>query len=169
MQLVLDGLKLQPCQPGFIDGRDALLAADLALTGGEDQCMIWDVFAQRGLGFNATQGLSTERNDQVQDFSLPPSSLETLANCNALSTSDILKQSIEVFPNPTSGKVTIKGLNLWNDASITLYDLNGRIISKQITGSDNSATVDLSNLQPGMYIVTIVNDSVTYSEKIVKQ
>lgn len=169
MQLVLEGLKLQPCQPGFIDGRDALLAADLALTGGEDQCMIWDIFAQRGLGFNATQGLSTDRNDQVQDFSLPPSSLETLANCNSLSTSDMLKQSIEIYPNPTSGELTIRGLDVLNDASIILYDLNGRVISQQIMRSDNIVKVDLSNLQPGMYIVTIVNDSATYSEKIVKQ
>ncbi len=53
MKLVIDGLKLQPCLPGFIDGRDALLAADMATTGGEDQCMIWEVFAARGLGYNA--------------------------------------------------------------------------------------------------------------------
>jgi predicted aconitase with swiveling domain len=169
MQLVLDGLKLQPCQPGFIDGRDALLAADLALTGGEDQCMIWDVFAQRGLGFNATQGLSTERNDQVQDFSTPPASLETLANCNALSTSDILKQSIEIYPNPTSGELTISGVNLLNNANVSLYDLNGRIIKQQTIISDNVTTIDLSNIQPGMYIITIVNDNFTYSEKILKQ
>ncbi len=47
MQLVIDGLKLQPCSPGFVDGRDAILAADTALTGGEDQCLIWEVFAQK--------------------------------------------------------------------------------------------------------------------------
>ncbi|TPV35919.1 T9SS type A sorting domain-containing protein [Paucihalobacter ruber] len=169
MQLVLDGLKLQPCQPGFIDGRDALLAADLALTGGEDQCMIWEVFAQRGLGFNATQGLSTERDDQVQDFSLPPSSLESLASCNSLSTSDILKRSIEIYPNPTSGDLTISGVNVLSNATISLYDLNGRIIKKQSNIFENSITIDLSHLQPGMYIISIANDNFTYSEKIIKQ
>ena len=28
IQLVLDGMKLQPCSPGFVDGRNAILAAD---------------------------------------------------------------------------------------------------------------------------------------------
>ena len=28
LQLVMTGLKLQPCSPGFVDGRDAILKAD---------------------------------------------------------------------------------------------------------------------------------------------
>ena len=27
-QLVIDGMKLQPCSPGFVTGRNAILAAD---------------------------------------------------------------------------------------------------------------------------------------------
>ena len=30
LQLVMDGLKLQPCSPGFVDARDAILSADQA-------------------------------------------------------------------------------------------------------------------------------------------
>ncbi|KIJ05943.1 hypothetical protein PAXINDRAFT_20833, partial [Paxillus involutus ATCC 200175] len=33
MQLVLDGMKLQPCSPGFFDARDAIIQADEILTG----------------------------------------------------------------------------------------------------------------------------------------
>ena len=72
MQLVNDGLKLQPCSPGFVDGRDAILAADQALTGGANQCLIWEGFAKRGLGFSATQGSSNSNNDNVEAFDLPP-------------------------------------------------------------------------------------------------
>jgi hypothetical protein len=43
--MVLDGIKLQPCSPTFVDSRNAL-AADQALTGGKD-CLIWEVFAAR--------------------------------------------------------------------------------------------------------------------------
>ncbi len=53
MQLVLDGLKLQPCSPTFIDSRDAILAADEANYNGENKCLIWETFARRGLGFSA--------------------------------------------------------------------------------------------------------------------
>jgi hypothetical protein len=71
MQLVNDGLKLQPCNPGFVDARDAILAADQALTGGANQCLIWEGFAKRGLGFSASQGSSGSNADNVEAFDLP--------------------------------------------------------------------------------------------------
>ncbi|KAH8105305.1 Fungalysin metallopeptidase-domain-containing protein [Cristinia sonorae] len=49
-QLVLNGMKLQPCRPSFFDARDAIIAADQALTGGENFCELWNGFSKRGLG-----------------------------------------------------------------------------------------------------------------------
>jgi hypothetical protein len=71
LQLLLDGMKLQPCSPGMVDGRDAILAADLALTAGANQCEIWEGFAKRGLGFSADQGSSGSRTDGAEAFDLP--------------------------------------------------------------------------------------------------
>ena len=70
-RLVLDGMKIQPCRPGFVDGRDAILAADVALTGGANQCEIWRGFVKRGLGVNATQGSTNNRSDGVENFEFP--------------------------------------------------------------------------------------------------
>ncbi|MCI0394393.1 MAG: M36 family metallopeptidase [Chloroflexi bacterium] len=78
MQLIIDGMKLQPCSPGFVDGRDAILAADMALTGGQNQCLIWEGFAKRGLGFSANQGSSGSTTDGTEAFDLPPLCLQTL-------------------------------------------------------------------------------------------
>ncbi len=72
IQLVIDGMKFQPCSPGFVDGRDAILAADQALTGGDNQCAIWRAFAKRGLGAGASQGSSNNVIDGVAAFALPP-------------------------------------------------------------------------------------------------
>jgi len=52
-QLVLDGMKLQPCSPGFFEARDAIIQADDILTGGENYCELWAGFSSRGLGPNA--------------------------------------------------------------------------------------------------------------------
>lgn len=71
MQLVMDGMKSQPCAPGFVSGRTAILFADTALTGGANQCEIWRGFAKRGLGFSATQGDTNSRADGVEAFDLP--------------------------------------------------------------------------------------------------
>ncbi len=71
MHLVINALKLQPCEPGFVDGRDAILLADQLLYAGANQCLIWNVFANRGLGFSASQGSSDSRTDQTEAFDLP--------------------------------------------------------------------------------------------------
>lgn len=71
MQLVMQGMKLQPCRPGFIDGRDAILKADTLLYGGAYSASIWKAFAKRGMGIYASQGSSNRTNDQVADFTEP--------------------------------------------------------------------------------------------------
>jgi len=72
IQLVLDGMKLQPCSPGFVDARDAIVAADVALTSGANECAIWAAFAKRGLGYSADQGFPASVADGTQAFDLPP-------------------------------------------------------------------------------------------------
>ncbi|GAB4420051.1 MAG: hypothetical protein OHK0039_33170 [Bacteroidia bacterium] len=72
LQLVVDGLKLQPCGPGFVDVRDAILLADELNNGGANKCLIWRVFARRGLGYSALQGSPASRADGTQAFDLPP-------------------------------------------------------------------------------------------------
>jgi PKD repeat protein len=72
MGLVIQGLKMQPCNPGMIDGRDAILAADELLYDGQHRCLIWQVFANRGFGFSADQGSSFSRSDQTEAFDIPP-------------------------------------------------------------------------------------------------
>jgi hypothetical protein len=75
IQLVMDGMKLQPCTPGFVDGRDAILQADQVLTGGANQCAIWHGFAKRGLGASADQGTTASRTDGTEAFDLPAACL----------------------------------------------------------------------------------------------
>src|SRR5690606_34811145 len=57
LQTVLDALKIQECNRTFVSGRDAVIAADIASTNGENRCMIWETFAGRGVGAKASAGL----------------------------------------------------------------------------------------------------------------
>ena len=89
IQLVVDGMKFAGCEPGFADARDAIIAADAALTGtvvegvdvdrnpvtelrGEDFCLIWDTFAKRGLGIDAQQGDPASKTDGSNGFTTHP-------------------------------------------------------------------------------------------------
>lgn len=71
-KIILQGLKLQACQPGFVDARNAILKADSLLYNGSHACLIWNVFARRGLGWSANQGNSNKRDDGVSAFNIPP-------------------------------------------------------------------------------------------------
>jgi len=97
MDLVIEGLKIQPCNPGMIDGRDAIIAADQLLYGGMHRCLIWNAFANRGFGFSANQGSSNSRTDQTEAFDLPPNCEEpTIAPVAAFIASDFVSCSATI-------------------------------------------------------------------------
>ena len=75
-QLVVEAMKIQPCNPDFIKGRDAILKADSLLHNGKHGLYIWESFARRGVGYYASAG--NTRNDNIEDFSLLPTLIEKL-------------------------------------------------------------------------------------------
>lgn len=69
-KLCLDSMKLFPSNGHFIEGRDALLLADEAATGGENRVLIWDAFSRRGCGIYSSAVIEGEYS-VVEDFSPP--------------------------------------------------------------------------------------------------
>jgi extracellular elastinolytic metalloproteinase len=113
MQLVMDGMKLQVCRPGFVNGRDAILQADNLLTGGANQCAIWKGFAKRGLGFSASQGSSNSTTDGTEAFDLP-------AACRA----GIAVEPALLDVRLEQGKSVVAGLRVRNTAAADGDQLN---------------------------------------------
>lgn len=71
LKLVMDALKLQPANPSFLAGRDAILAADQALSGGQHAGLIWSAFARRGMGYSASDGGSSSSINVTEAFDIP--------------------------------------------------------------------------------------------------
>ena len=71
LKLVIQGMKLQPCSPGFVDGRNAILKADTLLYGASHSAAIWKAFARRGLGKNANQASTNNIKDGTADYTVP--------------------------------------------------------------------------------------------------
>ena len=71
--------------------------------------------------------------------------------------------TINMYPNPTDGMVTIVGAE---NASLVVIDLFGKVILQQnhLTGSH---TLNLSSFAGGTYLVKIVDKSMTYTQKII--
>ncbi|KAI1318743.1 Fungalysin/Thermolysin Extracellular metalloproteinase 5 [Mortierella claussenii] len=78
LQLVVDGMKLQPCIPSFVQARNAILEAEKLLTDGEYHCDIWKAFAKRGLGTKARVigANSPFGSFRTESFSLPNACIE---------------------------------------------------------------------------------------------
>jgi len=90
LQLVTDGMKMQPCGPGFQDGRDAIVLADKINYAGADTCLISSVFARRGLGYLANQGVSDVATDGVENFDPIPTCVKEL-KINKITTTPLIQ------------------------------------------------------------------------------
>ncbi|WP_034259750.1 T9SS-dependent M36 family metallopeptidase [Altibacter lentus] len=161
MQLVIDGLKLQNCSPGFVNGRDAIIEADEITNGGANKCLIWNAFARRGCGFSASQGSSNNRTDQVEAFDLP-------AECS-LGIEDLegVQKNFVLYPNPSTGTINIASRRPAGDVTVSIFDLNGRTVFTQQLELQTTGTIQAEGLNAGMYLVTIEGQTGTQTEKLI--
>ncbi|UZT97671.1 T9SS-dependent M36 family metallopeptidase [Chryseobacterium fluminis] len=152
LQLVTDALKLQACNPTFIDGRNAIIAADQSTTGGADRCMIWNTFARRGLGVNASAGAKNNINDQVESFDIP-------ADCAVLSADEVktVKSTISMYPNPAKNEFFISFPDkTLGKVSVEIYDMSGRLVSSEDKISpDAKKAISTDKLGNGTYMVKV--------------
>lgn len=82
---------------------------------------------------------------------------------NPLSISDFELNAIRFYPNPTTGIITI---SLLENASVSVIDLSGKqVMTSNLEMGD--ATLDMSSLTKGMYLIQIVGESYTKTEKVI--
>ena len=162
LQMVVNGMKLQPCSPTFIDGRDAILAADEAANNSEDKCLIWNAFAKRGLGVNASAGSKTNINDQVEDFTVPE-------ECEGLATTEVAsKKAISIYPNPAKNEFALKfNSKVTGKVFVEIFDASGKIVSNQKVDPSITENINIQHLPNGVYIVKASGIGVDYSTKLI--
>ena len=167
LQLVMEGLKLQPCNPGFVDARDAILAADQMIYGGANYDYIWLAFARRGLGLNASQGSSNLNNDNVEDFTLPAG----VANEPGAAQPAAYRLS-RMYPNPFSGEsqFTLE-VNALQAVRVEVYDALGRRVAllhdgDLAAGIAHRFTVDARSLAAGTYLVRATGEDFAATERV---
>jgi extracellular elastinolytic metalloproteinase len=143
MQLIIQGLKYQPCNPTLVSARDAILKADAAQYGGEHKCLIWNGFAKRGLGTTAKSyrdSFSVPAECLVGTTTVPATSVvvtststvapKTTATSVAVTTT-VTKTSATPTPTSTSARITfpeyssptVTGRLVLNEKTTISYDL----------------------------------------------
>lgn len=83
---------------------------------------------------------------------------------------ELSETKVTIYPNPTRGmlKVDISGVEKFENARISLYDLTGKLL-QQWAGISQSNAIDLSERTPGMYIMQVVYNGKISSWKIIKE
>jgi subtilisin family serine protease len=97
-------------------------------------------------------------------------SLQELMNdCEVLSANSLENQSLALYPNPTTGLVSLANLKNTNIIVASVYSLEGRLI-KSIHNPDTN-TIDVSTLDSGAYLlkITFDDDNVAYNKIVIKK
>ncbi len=86
-------------------------------------------------------------------------------NYQSLSTTDIEKERIQVYPNPAQEYIQISNLNTLN-TTIRIVDITGKVVvNKMISHTDER--IDISQLAMGSYIVNIITDKTVKSDVLI--
>ncbi len=83
---------------------------------------------------------------------------------------ELSETKVTIYPNPTRGmlKVDISGVEKFENARISLYDLTGKLL-QQWAGISQSNEIDLSERTSGMYIMQVAYNGKISSWKIIKE
>lgn len=88
--------------------------------------------------------------------------VDSIETEDLVSTKDFEQQSIQVVPNPFNHTITIE--SEFPSISWTLFDLSGQII---LSGKSNKI-YGLGELTKGLYVISVLEGTTIYFEKVVK-
>ncbi|SEH05523.1 Uncharacterised protein [Candidatus Venteria ishoeyi] len=81
--------------------------------------------------------------------------------------SEDLKHDIIIYPNPASSELNVELPFYSNNFEVEIYDLLGRSYFQfQNSTYANSTKMDISNLNTGMYIITVSIDKRIFSKRL---
>lgn len=85
---------------------------------------------------------------------------------NTLSIENTLVDNLIMYPNPTRDILNLNFDNLLYNGNYTITDLSGKII---LNAQLNSNRIDVSNINNGVYFLSVTSDGVTQTQKFIKQ
>lgn len=80
------------------------------------------------------------------------------------------KADWELFPNPTTELLNLRGLDDLNLLRVELLDLSGKLLYSEMPSDDGDGyTLDVADLSPGLYFIRLHSDDGVSSKKFIKQ
>lgn len=93
---------------------------------------------------------------------------EELADLTIKNITNTISEEIKIYPNPSSGTVTIELETVQVPAKIQVTDLQGRVVlSDQI--NNHRKQINLSNESPGIFLIKVFNEDEIFTKKLIKK
>ncbi|HET7218731.1 MAG TPA: CARDB domain-containing protein, partial [Vicinamibacterales bacterium] len=167
-QLYIDGLKLSPPAPTMLDIRDAMLLADTVRNPGsphsQNYCALWEPFAGRGMGVNATDTSENPNNQVTASFSVP-------SGCNPPPAAQIVSIAATTATaneaGPVNGAFTVSRSEPGSTALVVNLSVSGTAIA----GTDYVTVPLTATIPPDassvVVPVTPIDDAIVESSETV--
>ena len=165
----------------FTSTADTLYHINLSVLLNATQTMVYPYLRSNDTGNN---GYTAIPGGNSQWFTIPANGSYTVeiskngckdtASCISinnvgLNTFTNIDKQVKVYPNPTSGELTIVIPEGKEPAQITVLDLKGKIVYKSESNLENIVKLELMDLTPGIYLVQVTQVNKSYWSKIIKQ
>lgn len=175
-----------------VDGRETYNANVLNVTYEYAADQVDTVYIERSLDGNTFERIATtiqavpgsQTRFEAKDFNPPLATayyrVVVVHIDGESSTSDIVTISqsgihtnpvLHISPNPATTQITINALPYGvQTATLTIYDLMGRVVWQHIGGYDNwPTTIDVGQLLAGQYIVQLTTGQATVAHQLMVQ
>jgi hypothetical protein len=105
-------------------------------------------------------GLGAEFNGSTQIYSRTSNDIDVTLSTNSFDTNQV-----QIYPNPvTNGQITVRH-QLGSQVQLNIYSISGKRLMTQDIGQNE--TINVSNLNTGVYFLNLVNDSQKITQKII--
>ena len=110
--------------------------------------------------------------DLTNQFTSSSTSCQMTNICSPLASSNVSSAySIDIYPNPCQGAIEISSteFNQSLGGDILIYDMNMQLLfQKHMSRTEHKFHLNVSELNPGVYLVKIKNSMQSFSGKIIK-
>jgi len=137
--------------------------------------MVSHFFQHKKISFSRTIGLLPTRGSILSCFSIDGENIYHIDNyagacipVNAIEEHYQNKTTITLYPNPANTTFQIKGIDNFQNVSVSVYNIYGQLVISEQNLNENSI-IRIENLHKGVYIVNIFNkNNIVATCKLIK-
>jgi len=115
-----------------------------------------------------SSGITIDLNNFTVDFGLGAGNCQYINGILPVGDFELSSNNITLYPNPLKNNELLSIGNLENgNLDVFIYDITGKMVIKKLISNNRSLKVNVSNLNQGIYLVKLVSDKKSITQKLI--